>query len=73
MITQYDMASYEMIVEAHADDTASIQTTEQFIEPQAELRLQTVQEASQIEQQAQTPMPVDLFGISPALFVATQD
>lgn len=71
MMTQYDMASCQVIlepdsqpVERTVDDRTSV-----------ELRLQTVAEAvrlEELERASSTGMPADLATIDPGWFVATQ-
>jgi len=67
MITQYDMASCEMILDPETErrEAAAVQDS-------VELRLQTLAEAIAIEAQANTGMPADLFNIDPAAFIASQ-
>lgn len=67
MITQYDMASYEMILDP---ETASPRAA--AVEGTAQLRLQTVDEAIAIEERIRSAMPADLLQADPSKFVDSQ-
>ena len=69
MVTQYDMASYEVIAEA---ETMASDNTWQLA-PETAPRLQTVAETVALEVTQEKPMPADLLGLEAALFVALQD
>lgn len=68
MVTQYDMASYEVIAEPEAVATEN----NWQLAPETAPRLQTVAEAVALEQAQETAMPADLLGVEAALFVALQ-
>lgn len=69
MITHFDMASCEMIVEPQPSEEGLGGTAAG--EPQAQLRLQTVAEA--VAEQAATSMPADLLQADVARFIAAQE
>ena len=67
MITQYDMASCEMILDPEPERREA-----PLVQDSVELRLQTLAEAIAIEAHAKTGMPADLLNIDPAVFIASQ-
>lgn len=72
MMTQYDMASCQVILEPESEAVEVVTAAP----PPVELRLQTVAEAvalEKLEKPLSPGMPADLAMIDPACFVAAQD